>query len=202
MDFLLMSQILPSRLYKFYPDHNRVFSENFQIEELLKRKKALATPYFHCSSALELNDPFEFRMMIDDFKSPSEMYEFVDEYNKIEDQGQLTREQLQKAMDELGFEALKENFQEKIEDIKAHTLKNMRVTCFTERYNSILMWSHYANNHKGFCLRFDLGALGDIKDYLLRVSYSKNDKFPKIKPIDIVRNYKNAPQKTLEIMLL
>ncbi|MCD4820832.1 MAG: DUF2971 domain-containing protein [Methanococcoides sp.] len=28
------------------------------------------------------------------------------------------------------------------------------VACFTEKDDSILMWSHYANNHQGICLRF------------------------------------------------
>lgn len=30
------------------------------------------------------------------------------------------------------------------------------VVCFSERVDSILMWSHYADNHKGFALGYDL----------------------------------------------
>lgn len=29
------------------------------------------------------------------------------------------------------------------------------VTCFSEVYDSILMWSHYGDNHKGFCIEYD-----------------------------------------------
>jgi len=29
------------------------------------------------------------------------------------------------------------------------------VTCFSETENEILMWSHYADKHKGICLKFD-----------------------------------------------
>ena len=29
------------------------------------------------------------------------------------------------------------------------------VACFTTELNNILMWSHYADGHKGFCLEFD-----------------------------------------------
>ena len=31
----------------------------------------------------------------------------------------------------------------------------MGVTCFTEDCTNLLMWSHYAENHTGFCLEFD-----------------------------------------------
>lgn len=31
----------------------------------------------------------------------------------------------------------------------------LRVTCFTEEKSNALMWSHYADNHTGVCLRFE-----------------------------------------------
>jgi len=31
----------------------------------------------------------------------------------------------------------------------------MGVACFSEKLDDILMWSHYANGHRGFCLEFD-----------------------------------------------
>ena len=34
------------------------------------------------------------------------------------------------------------------------------IRCFSEINNSILMWSHYAENHKGFCLEYDFKTLG------------------------------------------
>jgi hypothetical protein len=33
--------------------------------------------------------------------------------------------------------------------------ENLGVACFTARKARISMWSHYADNHKGFCLEFD-----------------------------------------------
>ncbi len=29
------------------------------------------------------------------------------------------------------------------------------ISCFTEKENDFLMWSHYANGHRGICLKFD-----------------------------------------------
>ena len=52
-------------------------------------------------------------------------------------------------------------------DYKIEKLKdiNIRVACFSEldKYNEfpnqIVMWSHYADNHKGFCIEYDLELL-------------------------------------------
>lgn len=34
-----------------------------------------------------------------------------------------------------------------------------KVCSFTERNDSIIMWSHYAENHKGFCVEYDISQL-------------------------------------------
>ncbi|MDK2826595.1 MAG: hypothetical protein PWQ44_1775 [Methanolobus sp.] len=39
-------------------------------------------------------------------------------------------------------------------DIFSETDSYFRVYCFTQEKDNILMWSHYANNHKGICLSF------------------------------------------------
>src|SRR5574344_248113 len=37
-----------------------------------------------------------------------------------------------------------------------------RIGCFTENdYSNILMWSHYANSHQGFCLRYDYASVNE-----------------------------------------
>lgn len=36
---------------------------------------------------------------------------------------------------------------------------SMGITCLSEAPDSILMWSHYANNHRGFCVSYNLLAL-------------------------------------------
>lgn len=33
---------------------------------------------------------------------------------------------------------------------------NYKMACFSQEFNSILMWSHYADSHKGFCIEYDL----------------------------------------------
>lgn len=51
-------------------------------------------------------------------------------------------------------------------------ISNMGVISFTESPQNILMWSHYADEHKGICLEFTLNdgqALNDVAIY--KVSY-------------------------------
>ena len=54
-----------------------------------------------------------------------------------------------------------------------------KMSCFTEVCDSILMWSYYANSHRGVCLEFDLSKLDpsvslnrDILAHLTKVHYS------------------------------
>ncbi|MBI5914756.1 MAG: DUF2971 domain-containing protein [Bacteroidetes bacterium] len=47
------------------------------------------------------------------------------------------------------------------------------VCCFTQEYDSILMWSHYANKHKGVCLGFDPRTSTETF-LLLKVDYVKD----------------------------
>ena len=55
----------------------------------------------------------------------------------------------------------------KIDDLK----KGLAVVCFTEDVKSILMWSHYANNHRGFCIEYKL-AQTDLSKQIRKVIYS------------------------------
>lgn len=44
-----------------------------------------------------------------------------------------------------------------------HLCKNLGVVCFSSDFKSLLMWSHYADFHKGFCLKYDAKNIpGDL----------------------------------------
>ena len=47
---------------------------------------------------------------------------------------------------------------------------SLRVACFSETNRSILMWSHYAHNHQGFCIEYDFNHL-EYKRHLKPVRY-------------------------------
>jgi hypothetical protein len=33
------------------------------------------------------------------------------------------------------------------------------ISCFTENYNSLLMWSHYSNGHQGYCVKYNFDEI-------------------------------------------
>lgn len=45
------------------------------------------------------------------------------------------------------------------------------VCCFSKNMNEILMWSHYADNHKGLCLEFEIDYNDDMRGKLFEIDY-------------------------------
>lgn len=66
---------------------------------------------------------------------------------------QLTDKQFSEM--EQGFVSRPElkNLKRQVED-EINNLKSFGVVSFSKRNDSILMWSHYADSHKGFCIGF------------------------------------------------
>lgn len=52
------------------------------------------------------------------------------------------------------------------------------IVCYTSEFSNTLLWSHYADNHKGMCLVFDV----ENKDKLYKVKYQ--ERFPEINLTD------------------
>lgn len=69
---------------------------------------------------------------------------------------------------ENSFEELKEKFTNEIIQKVKDARNSALISCFSQRYDSILMWSHYGDKHKGICIEFDRPD----KDFL-DVEYSK-----------------------------
>ena len=53
-----------------------------------------------------------------------------------------------------------------------------KIACFSETPSSIPMWSYYANNHQGICLKYDVAKLGtdayesELKQAFCKIHYS------------------------------
>jgi hypothetical protein len=50
--------------------------------------------------------------------------------------------------------------------------KSIRISCFSEFNNSLLMWSHYADEHKGICIEYDFLDEQEIRVFLQPIIYS------------------------------
>jgi hypothetical protein len=119
-----------------------------------------------------LNDPFEGEFILKNSgKLPDEEYFVETEERIVIDKRKMSEEQFL-------FE-LKKVYRDILQ-------KHYGITCFSEKKDSLLMWAHYANMHRGICLVFDQEKLitSINKNYheirLDRVKYNKD-----FIPIDI-----------------
>lgn len=73
----------------------------------------------------------------------------------------------------LAIESAKRKFEDETLPKITESREKARITCFSKRNDSILMWSHYANSHSGVCFEFE-----EDRPFFRDVSYS--DERPKI----------------------
>ncbi|WMN86249.1 DUF2971 domain-containing protein [Vibrio parahaemolyticus] len=66
-----------------------------------------------------------------------------------------------------------------ISELSENMKQAFKVCCFSENPTSILMWSHYADYHKGFCIAYDFGELGneDLRTRMLYPAIYSNNMF-------------------------
>jgi hypothetical protein len=152
-----MDDTLPDFFYKY----SRV--EN--VYKLLESK----TLWF--SSPKDFNDPFDCNINLIDF-TPSEMdiVKLINE--KVEGNRSLRRKEIQK--NKQNSYRIKKQMAEQFQEV----FYNSGVCCFSEVNDNMLMWSHYADNHKGICLKFS-STISDIATMTAKVKYSEN--FEKVK---------------------
>lgn len=94
-----------------------------------------------------------------------------------------------------------------LDEAKYAAMKNVRITCFTEEKLNPVMWSHYAQNFSGICLRFDLTQDKNLHDAVQPVEYKDDlveitsvddfDKcfFTKLKPWESEREWRIISDK-------
>lgn len=54
-----------------------------------------------------------------------------------------------------------------VPQIKEVINKNFAISCFSNSPNNVLMWSHYADKHTGFCVEYDFSKIKDKRKLLL-----------------------------------
>ncbi|CAL65907.1 DUF2971 domain-containing protein [Christiangramia forsetii] len=74
-----------------------------------------------------------------------------------------------------GHEKDRKEKTEKLNSDLQKRVSEVGISCFSKTHLSILMWSHYANNHSGVCLKFNTKDKSFFEDYK-EVKYS--EEFP------------------------
>lgn len=125
--------------------------ENYTVQSLLNLKSN--SVYF--GSPKNFNDPYDCAIKAPIAEpTPEELQRVLEHYISdptVSDQlkNQLITMSPQELKKELVNGAVKA-----LNDARDKFLNNNGVTCFSERNDDLLMWSHYGGQYKGFCLEF------------------------------------------------
>ena len=66
-----------------------------------------------------------------------------------------------------GVVALESDLKKRLVDLRKYTDETYGIICFSKTWKNPLVWSHYADNHKGICLGFEIEEDSVVKiDYV------------------------------------
>lgn len=168
----------PNVIYKY-----RNWSDDYHKDVLRKNQLFMSSPS-------GLNDPFDTRIFenypkfLNDSKSKEEFVSKSIERNKIyfNEKGISVKDARLILEDRLSNQL---KFQVRAEYLGSRTDDEwLGITCFSEKWNSIVMWSHYSENHTGVCIGFDEKYLrySQLFGKMKRVTYS--EEYPELNPLN------------------
>ena len=150
--------------------------------------ESLREGYLWLSKPSEFNDPFDCKIVIDYRLTPEELQQHV----HVRDSGSSNKERRVIKLRGEGQYAFASRFAIDASDIDSGDPRSlalniaklaersefldrtMGLCCFTEDPRSILMWSHYAANHSGVCLRFRHRSSSDLSEHCFPVQYRRS----------------------------
>jgi hypothetical protein len=154
-----------NRLY-----HYEKFKPDYLTDVLINQR-------VHCSDPANLNDPWDCRpwfsvKVLDD---PKKLEELMDWVLSFKPTSPVTEEQLRVfrtalRTDQNARQTFLDTFSQNFLKVIAG---RWRIYCLTAVPDSTLMWSHYADNHRGVCLEFALDSpvFGSAREVLYLSSY-------------------------------
>lgn len=149
----------PKILYKY-----RYFDQNdYHIMSLVK-------PYLRFTSALNFNDPFDTSLQYNYLDQPPGIQlKWAIEFTKNEFQQLGKSEVIKKAKAQL-FKI--NNDSNHIEWAKKNYVKKnydkFGICCLTPFQKNLLMWAHYSDNHKGFCIGYDTNKIVELQKLITK----------------------------------
>jgi hypothetical protein len=163
---------IPNTLYKY-----RIWEDEYN-------KRLITHNELYLSSANQFNDPFDatlpFRYVDKD----------ISEENVIQKLLQVGRDVNPQLSERQLIEIAKERYQSgefnsdeywrKFHpEFRKQVNERYGIYCLTTKNDNLLMWSHYANSHRGFCVGFDKFKLFETAQGMIgKITYSTD--FPKV----------------------
>lgn len=141
----------PRFLYKYHPFDLRPAVAHQSKERL---RSILVDCTLRFSSPAEFNDPFDMGAIVVAEGTAYQRRMRLRQMLRNVD-GSLPRHERRKRERDLAAMPLSD-FESRIRGAHAEHVRNSGVCCFAGNPRSILMWSHYAQNHTGICLQFNI----------------------------------------------
>ncbi|NOQ34155.1 MAG: DUF2971 domain-containing protein [Methanosarcinales archaeon] len=178
---ILKYKNIPSSLFKYTSFSEKGYSILHKNKILLKTPDKFNDP-FDCSLTFAMDPSRDaiHRKCIDNFKdelSESEIEELKKSDNPMldlvkrvtENDPNIKKDQATIFADTIS-KSIEDEYNEMASRLSSGLKKGIYITCFSESKDSILMWSHYADRHRGFCIEYDFSSL-DFHDTTTRLLY-------------------------------
>ena len=154
--------------------------------------KVLENNTLKFSTPFDFNDPFDCSLKLLSFNNIPEnlIKEHIDKGILVLEDGdeKLSYKELAQKADSIYNEEI-------MKEILKNLKEDLWISCFSKKNDEILMWSHYAKGHTGFCIGFNIGGLSETMEFILsKVKYK--DQFNKI---DFFNDQKKALENWISI---
>jgi len=124
----MKAEHMPKHIYRYQPDRDN-------------RRNSLENNTIWLSSPEKYNDPYDCEFMISDASVEAEAHKRLEKNFTGANPDLLA----------IGKSKASQVMNEKLSEIKKWK-QLCKVCCFNEDPTSMLMWGHYADNHRGFCI--------------------------------------------------
>lgn len=143
---LIENGTIPRYIYKYV---------NFSSAKEIINKNTIK---FNLSSSF--NDPFDGKAFIE----ANLPYEELDKITFLDRMDKTLKEVILKTIKKSDFAKM----------VNKYINDNTSISCFSKVDDNLLMWSHYADEHKGMCFKFDISKDYDFFCIPVKVEYKKD----------------------------
>lgn len=164
--------LVPKSFYKYRPlDDAQQTNADIRQQKLIWLKETILEGKVHWSSPQAFNDPFDCAPV---FKRPDQAT-FTDYINRlVAKKNPLAAPHVHKQLAQFADESCDDDFMAELAQKVRDDLANTAIFSLAVSPCDILMWSHYANAHKGVCLRMNSAVLTKSFPAHGKVRYSED----------------------------
>lgn len=159
----------PQELFKYGIDHDQFPRVLYKYRTVASALRFLGNPGIYFSAARSFNDPFEFKAIL----KPSTN---VNAWADMMMQEGLPRLEAYRQANLVVSNPLRAR--QVLENAVTATQNTLGVFCMSKVCDQLLMWAHYADEHRGVCFGFDLAEDLDTFNFPKAVEYS--DTYPTV----------------------